>query len=83
MKAVWFKKTLRRTPLITTIDIDIQDVAESALYDHLIEHQAEWGCAVLMEVETGKIKAIANLQHDPKTNKYYESYNYLWLESSC
>jgi len=62
--------------IITTIDIDIQDVAESALYNHLVEHQAEWGCAVLMEVETGKIKAIANLKHDPKTNNYYESYNY-------
>lgn len=62
--------------IITTIDIDIQDVAESALYDHLVEHKAEWGCAVLMEVETGKIKAIANLKHDPKSNKYYESYNY-------
>lgn len=62
--------------IITTIDLNVQDVAESALYNHLIEHQAEWGCAVLMEVETGQIKAIANLTKDKKTNTYKEVYNY-------
>ncbi|MBC8489431.1 MAG: transpeptidase family protein [Bacteroidetes bacterium] len=62
--------------IITTIDLNVQDVAESALYNHLIEHQAEWGCAVLMEVETGQIKAIANLTKDPKSNSYKETYNY-------
>ncbi|MCD4731818.1 MAG: PASTA domain-containing protein [Bacteroidales bacterium] len=62
--------------IITTIDLNVQDVAESALYNHLIEHQAKWGCAVLMEVETGEIKAIANLTKDQSTGKYYETYNY-------
>ncbi len=47
-----------------------------ALYNHLIEHQAEWGCAVLMEVQTGEIKAIANLTKDTKSGRYYETYNY-------
>jgi cell division protein FtsI (penicillin-binding protein 3) len=62
--------------IITTIDLNLQDVAESSLYNHLIEHQAEWGCAVLMEVETGEIKAIANLTRDKKTGTYKELYNY-------
>ncbi|MCD4696480.1 MAG: transpeptidase family protein [Bacteroidales bacterium] len=62
--------------IITTIDINIQDVAESALYNHLIEHQAEWGCAVLLEVETGHIKAIANLTKVKNSDTYKEDYNY-------
>ncbi len=62
--------------IITTIDVNLQDVAESSLYDHLVEHHAEWGCAVLMEVETGHIKAIANLTRVDKTDSYREVYNY-------
>ena len=62
--------------IITTIDVNLQDVAESSLYDHLVEHHAEWGCAVLMEVETGHIKAIANLTRIDKTDTYRETYNY-------
>lgn len=45
----------------TTIDIDIQDIAERALRSKLIETEAESGCAIVMEVETGEIKAISNL----------------------
>lgn len=45
----------------TTIDVDIQDIVERALYDKLAETSAESGCAVLMDVETGEIKAISNL----------------------
>lgn len=62
--------------IITTIDVNLQDVAEDALYRHLVDHKAEWGCAVLMEVSTGYVKAIANLKLDEKTGKYYESYNF-------
>lgn len=62
--------------LITTIDIDIQDVAEHALEEHLKEHQAFQGCAVLMEVSSGYIRAIANLRYDSATAGYQESYNY-------
>lgn len=62
--------------VITSIDVNIQDVAETSLYNHLVHHQAEWGCAILMEVQTGKIKAIANLELDTASGKYYESYNH-------
>ncbi len=58
----------------TTIDINIQDVAESALRKQLELQQAARGCAVLMEVETGHIKAIANLERAGDSN-YYEMFN--------
>ncbi|MFO0322364.1 MAG: penicillin-binding protein [Bacteroidota bacterium] len=64
--------------LYTTIDINIQDVAESALLKTLIKNNASHGCAVLMEVKTGKIKAIANLTRNGKdsTDTYFENLNY-------
>lgn len=62
--------------VVTTIDVNLQDVAESSLHEHLLEHKAEWGCAVLMEVQTGHIMAIANLSRDPKTGVYRETYNH-------
>lgn len=63
--------------LYTTIDINIQDVAEHALMKALIKNQASHGCCVLMEVKTGAIKAIANLKRVGKdTNNYVENFNY-------
>lgn len=62
--------------IITTIDINIQDVTEHALEKHLEAHNADHGCAVLMEVETGHIVAIANLSYDEKNKTYVEDYNY-------
>lgn len=62
--------------IITSIDVNLQDVAEDALNRHLKEHRADWGCAVLMEVGTGFIKAIANLKYDEKSDRYHESYNF-------
>lgn len=60
--------------VISTIDINIQDVAEHALYTQLATHDAPRGCAILMEVKTGEIKAIANLTRG-KDGNYYEGYN--------
>ncbi|MDR2010142.1 MAG: transpeptidase family protein [Bacteroidales bacterium] len=48
--------------LISTIDVSIQDVTETALENQLRKHNAKYGTAVVMEVETGKIRAIANLE---------------------
>jgi cell division protein FtsI (penicillin-binding protein 3) len=47
--------------VVSTIDIELQDVAERALRAQLIETGALWGTAVLMEVSTGEIRAMANL----------------------
>lgn len=61
--------------IITTLDIQIQDIVESALMKMLVQSEAQYGTAVVMETKTGKIKAIANLGRDKKGN-YNESLNY-------
>lgn len=61
--------------VISTIDPDIQDVAHRALLTQLQMHGADKGCAILMEVATGEIKAIANLTRD-KNGEYWEDFNY-------
>lgn len=61
--------------LYTSIDVDLQDVAERALLEQLKTQDAWRGCAVLMEVETGFIKAMANLTKDTVSGQYYESQN--------
>jgi cell division protein FtsI (penicillin-binding protein 3) len=65
--------------LFTTLDINIQDVAENALLKTLMKNNASHGCAILMEVKTGEIKAIANLTRngkDTSTYNYSENLNY-------
>ncbi len=65
--------------LYTTIDINIQDVAENALLKTLTKNNASHGCAILMEVKTGEIKAIANLTRNGKDSSSYsysEDLNY-------
>ncbi len=61
--------------VITTIDLNLQDVAESELERQLAGHKAEKGCAILMEVQTGAIMAIANLERGSDGN-YRETYNF-------
>jgi cell division protein FtsI (penicillin-binding protein 3) len=61
--------------LVTTIDINIQDVTENALLKALKEHDADHGCAVVMEVKTGAVRAIANLGRTPEGN-WWEMFNY-------
>ncbi|MDE5930165.1 MAG: PASTA domain-containing protein [Muribaculaceae bacterium] len=61
----------------TTIDITMQDIVEHELEEILRETDAEWGTAILMEVATGDIKAISNLERDtvPGTGRYIEAMN--------
>jgi len=61
--------------VITTINIEFQDAAELALKKKLNEMKALWGSVILMEVETGDIKAIANL-HRGKDSTYFDSKNH-------
>lgn len=60
----------------TTIDIQLQDIVETELNRVLDSCSADWGCAVLMEVKTGDIKAISNLERSKKGNGYIEALNY-------
>ena len=60
----------------TSIDVNLQDVAESALLKQLKDQKAQKGCAVLMEVNTGFVKAIANLSFDIETETYFEAQNH-------
>lgn len=59
----------------TTINVNIQDIVHSALLEQLEKFQAEHGSVVVMETQTGKIKAIANLGRT-KAGTYYEKLNY-------
>ena len=61
--------------VITTFDIKLQDIVENALRNTLTENKAEQGCAILMDVETGYVKALANLRLNHETGVYEESYN--------
>lgn len=68
--------------VITTINVNLQDFAQNALMSQMETSQAEWGTAVVMEVKTGDIKAIANVGHR-KDGTYGESYNYAFGHAGC
>jgi len=59
----------------TTIDINLQDVAETSLYRAMKLHNADEGTVVVMEVKTGHIKAISNLSSDGH-GEFYEEFNH-------
>ena len=61
--------------VLTTIDVKIQDIAENALMKMMVENEAEHGTCIVMEVKTGKIKAIANLGRQTD-GSYFEDLNY-------
>ncbi len=61
--------------VITTLDINLQDVVSRALRQQLELHKAHHGCVVVMEVKTGAIKAIANLTLR-KNGQYGDDVNY-------
>ena len=48
--------------IITTIDVGMQDLAEQALLEELHKDNASMGVAILMEVQTGDVKAIVNMR---------------------
>ena len=61
--------------IVSTIDVGIQDLAERALKKELIKDNAYTGVAIVMEVETGDIKAMVNLDRD-SLGRYYEGRNH-------
>ena len=63
--------------VLTTIDITMQDILEGELGQMLVDAKADWGSAILMEVQTGDIKAMSNLERDSTsaTPRYIEALN--------
>jgi cell division protein FtsI (penicillin-binding protein 3) len=66
--------------VISTINVNIQDIAHHALLKQLEHYEAEHGSVIVMEVKTGHIKAVANLGRT-KDGTYYEKLNYAVGES--
>jgi len=66
--------------VITTLDVNIQDITHHALLRQMEFFEAEHGCAIVMETATGEIKAISNLGRTSQ-GKYYEKRNYAVWES--
>jgi cell division protein FtsI (penicillin-binding protein 3) len=66
--------------VISTIDVYIQDIAHHALLKQLQEYEADHGCVVVMETQTGAVRAIANLGR-ANDGTYYETTNYAVAES--
>ncbi len=64
--------------VVTTIDINFQDIVESALRNQVISTNANYGSAIVMEIATGEVKAITNLSKraDSLQVSYREDFNY-------
>ena len=61
--------------VVTTINTDLQDIVETALRERLEMVQGDWGCCMLMETQSGHIKAIANLDRNTD-GEYLETMNH-------
>ena len=68
--------------VITTINVNLQDYAQTSLAQQMEISQAEWGTAIVMEVKTGDVKAIANLGRK-KDGTYGETYNFAFGHAGC
>lgn len=66
--------------IITTLDVNMQDIVHQALLQQLITYDAQHGTAVVMEVSTGEVKAIVNLGKT-EAGTYYEDRNYAVYEA--
>lgn len=59
----------------TTFDANLMDICETALRKRLEHTRADWGCVILMDVHTGEIKAMSNLDRG-EDEQYYEIANH-------
>ena len=62
--------------VVTTLDLDVQDVANRYLREQLEAQNAIWGTTIVMEVHTGEILAMANLGRAGTEGAFYERENY-------
>lgn len=72
------KEPIDGKDVYTTIDLRIQDIAHSALEKQLVQFEADHGSVLVIETETGKVRAMVNLRKVGKDNeiKYVDAYNY-------
>ncbi|MCQ2346631.1 MAG: penicillin-binding protein 2 [Paludibacteraceae bacterium] len=75
MEIVTTKEAEDGLDVITNINTGLQDIVESTLRERVEATQADWGCCILMETQTGKIRAISNLERDNDDGTYYEQNN--------
>lgn len=85
---VWMpvNKDIEITPkegadIISTIDINMQDLAQNALRKQLIKSKADFGCVIVMEVATGEVRAISNFSMVSE-GEYAEKFNYAIAQSA-
>ena len=74
------KEPINGKDIVTTLNVNIQDIAHHSLLRQLEYYEAEHGCVVVMETKTGEVKAISNLGRSSE-GKYYEKRNYAVYES--
>jgi cell division protein FtsI (penicillin-binding protein 3) len=67
--------------IVSTININMQDITQTALYNQLVKSDADNGCVVLMEVQTGEIRAVANFTR-VREGVYEEKFNYAIAQSA-
>lgn len=68
-------KEVNGLDLQTTLDINLQDVAETALHKAMMNHRADDGLVVVMDVKTGEVKAISNLSSNGNGG-FVEKFNF-------
>ena len=77
-KNLYSRSSVRPVPgkdIITTIDLELQGTAHDILQNHLNNNDARYGVLIIMEVKTGHIKCIVNLEKN-KNQNYVENFNY-------
>jgi cell division protein FtsI (penicillin-binding protein 3) len=62
--------------VVTTLDIDLESVANDVLKSKMQEDDCEYGTVIVMEVKTGKIRALVNLHQNKNTGNYSDDQNY-------
>ena len=69
------QKPIDGLDIVTTLNVNLQDIAHSSLLKILKECEGKYGVVIIMEVKTGQIKAMVNLKRG-EDGEYRESYNY-------
>jgi cell division protein FtsI (penicillin-binding protein 3) len=69
------REPIEGADIVTSIDMEIQEVAHAELYRQLKNQGAKSGCVIVMDVKTGFVRAVSNLQL-ASDGDYYELYNH-------